>query len=218
MKIKVWISDQGEVFEGTQAALMREYGIKQKNGFSRPSGAVDKNGDRWLEEDKFNSDGFKKPKLYLGHFTRVVEDKKTGKKSSYVEGLSETAQVYNMYKKALENPNHDAEKTSWDDTAAEKQAYIDSIDAQYEVVDNKTYENPYLKQIRKISKRVTELSKIKNALLMKKTYPHKFGMLTSLDEETMLLAKEMISQELSERAVYMDKYHAEKDAYYTSLQ
>ena len=47
MNIKVWISDQGEAFEGTQVELMSEYGIKQRNGFSRPSGALDKNGDRW---------------------------------------------------------------------------------------------------------------------------------------------------------------------------
>ena len=146
----------------------------------------------------------------------MSEDKKTGKKTSYVEGLSETASVYNMFVKALERPNHDATKTSWDFTAAEKQSYIDRINAQYDVIDNQTYENPYLKQIRKISKRVNELSKIKNQLLMKETYPHKYGEFTSLDEETMSLAREMISQELSERAVYMDKYHAEKTEYYAS--
>ena len=216
MKMKVWISDQGETFEGTQADLMREYGIKYKKGFSRPSGAADENGDRWLEEDKFKVSGFKKPKLYLGHINRVVKDPKTGKKSSYVEGLSETASVYNMFVKALERPDHDATKTSWDFTAAEKQSYIDRINAQYDVIDNKTYENPYLKQIRKISKRMTELSTIKNKLIIKRTYPNNFGEFTALDEETLSLAREMISEELSDRAYYMDKYHEEKANYYAS--
>lgn len=217
MKIKVWISDQGEVFEGTQADLMREYGIKYKKGFSRPSGAADKNGDRWLEEDKFNAGGFKKPKLYLGHINRVAKDPKTGKKSSYLEGISETAMVYNQFAKALERPDHDATKTSWDYTAAEKQEWIDSINTKYEVINNKTYENPYLKQIRKISKRMTELGTIKNNLLMKRVYPNNFGEFTQLDEETLSLAKEMISQELSDRKHYMDKYYNEKDEYYASL-
>ena len=217
MKIKVWISDQGEVFEGTQADLMREYGIKYKKGFSRPSGAADKNGDRWLEEDKFKTSGFKKPKLYLGHINRVVKDPKTGKKSSYLEGLSETAMIYNMFTKALERPDHDATKTNWDYTAAEKQEWIDGVNAKYEVVNNKTYENPYQKKIKKISKRITELKHIKNNLLMKRVYPNNFGEFTALDEETLSLAKEMISEELSTRLYYLDKYHEEKAEYYASL-
>ena len=136
--MNIWISDQGEVFEGTKAALMREYGIKQKNGFNRPSGALDKNGDRWLAEDKHSSEGFKKPKLYLHAYNRVTVNKKTGKKSSVLEGTSETASVYKIYTKALQRPNHDATKTSWDATAAEKQAFIDEVNAKYEVINNKS--------------------------------------------------------------------------------
>ena len=216
MKIKVWVSDQGEVFEGIQADLMREYGIKYKKGFSRPSGAVDKNGDRWLEEDKFKVNGFKKPKLYLGNINRVAKDPKTGKKSSYLEGISETAMVYNQFVKALERPDHDATKTSWDYTAAEKQSYIDSINAKYDVVDNQTYENPYAKQIKKISKRINELQHIKNRLINKRVYPGKFGEFTAVDEETLSLTRQVISDELSTRMSYIDKYREEQAAFYAS--
>ena len=76
MKTKVWMSTEGEVFEGTAAELMREYGIKHRKGLSRPSGAVDAEGARWVSEERFNELGYiKKPKLLLGDKLTWVWDK-----------------------------------------------------------------------------------------------------------------------------------------------
>ena len=96
--MKVWINTEGEVFEGSKNALIKEKGIKQKNGFSRPSGALDKDGNRWLSEEAYKAQGgIKKQILYIG--------------DRYVDGCivspSEIAGNYIAAKNVVENdPNH----------------------------------------------------------------------------------------------------------------
>ena len=115
---KTFISDQGEIFEGSQKELMNQYGIKQRNGFKRASGAVDANGDRWKE---YTDDvEFKKPKLYLGF--RKVYDKDSSGNSRVVQiSPSETAANYIL---ALKYPELMNEM---------KQL----IESQYEIIDNR---------------------------------------------------------------------------------
>ena len=77
MKISTYQSNQGEVFTGSQAALMKKYGITSHKGFTRPGGAPDANGDRW----KLEGEVINKRKLFLcgtqqNHHKFV--DKKTG--------------------------------------------------------------------------------------------------------------------------------------------
>lgn len=116
-KTKTFISNQGEVFEGTQKELMNTYGIKHKMGFSRPSGAVDDNGDRWKEYEEGVT--FTKPKLYLNaklyHSTDI--------KGKYTEIISPsaTATEYNLMKEGVIKYNQD---------------FINEVEAKYELIDN----------------------------------------------------------------------------------
>lgn len=97
MKNKVFVSNHGEIFEGTQAELCKAKGIKQRNGFNRATGAVDAEGDRWLEEGK----EFVKPNLYLGP-RRETSKGPDGKPQTVWVAHCDTAGAYNGAKEALE--------------------------------------------------------------------------------------------------------------------
>ena len=88
-KVNVYVSNQGEIFEGTQAQLCKEYGIKQRNGFTRPTGALDSNGDRW----KLEGEEFQKPNLYLGE-RRETSKGPDGKPQTVWLGICDTAAAY----------------------------------------------------------------------------------------------------------------------------
>lgn len=115
---KTWISTTGEVFEGSKNALMKAKGIKQKNGFSRPAGALDMNGDRWLSEEKFNEQGgIRKQILFAGN--RVVD--------GCIVTPSEIAGNYLAAKNVVENnPDH----PHYDDYVE----LMKTVEAQYEVI------------------------------------------------------------------------------------
>ena len=89
-KINTYVSNQGEVFEGTQAELMREKGITRKASFKQPSGAPDRDGDRW----KLEGEDFSKPTLYLGIRRRSTRKGKDGKPEAFWEAYSEVAGNY----------------------------------------------------------------------------------------------------------------------------
>ena len=121
-KIKVWVSNQGEMFEGTQADLMRKYGIKQHNGFKRATGAVDANGDRWKEE----GEEFIKSRLYLAPVYRRSFGPE-GKLQSYWVAHSETACHYN---------HSDRRVRAGVGTDGDKRLMA-TVESQYEIVDNR---------------------------------------------------------------------------------
>ena len=111
-KTKTWVSNVGEVFEGTQAELCKERGIKNRSGFTRPTGAVDKEGYRWKQE----GETFKKPNLYLGfkYCTGFLD----GKKRTWWEAPSNEAMVYSLAREEGDT------------------ALMDTIERNYTVIDN----------------------------------------------------------------------------------
>lgn len=134
-KTKTWISNVGEVFEGTRAALMREYGIKGTSGFDRPAGAKDADGNRWKEE----GGSFAKPKLYLGDYSNKVEYiDNSGKKATKTErhSRSETADIYLISMEAMTHPEDYSE-----DGIEYCSAFIKKINSQYELIDNRRSED-----------------------------------------------------------------------------
>ena len=151
VKVKTFVSTQGEVFEGTRKELMDEYGIKGASGFNRKSGAVDANGDRWMEEDKLNLQGdFHKPKLYLGAThrldkdTKLVRNENTGEveRVEYFKdafyAASNTAGNYVYAGKVIEGI--EAGDPQYDPSCLEdlKQMRA-SVEAQWDVIDNRVY-------------------------------------------------------------------------------
>ena len=136
-KVNVYISTQGEIFTGTQAELCKEYGIKQKNGFKRKSGAVDASGDRWMTEDKLNKQGgeFKKKTLQLGYKKYSYANPKTGFVETYYEGESDVAANYKLAKDYLENGDKNGVKTP--DRIAAFKSLIQKVEQEYDILDYK---------------------------------------------------------------------------------
>ena len=84
-----YISDQGELFTGTQKELMDAYGIKHRKGLTRPAGALAEDGSRWKLDD--GAVEFKKPLLFLGSKSVLEKNFKTGKMERASITPSETA-------------------------------------------------------------------------------------------------------------------------------
>ena len=137
---KEFMSNQGEIFIGTKAELCRVKGIKHKNGFRRPSGAKDKNGDRWLLRKDAEACKFRKENLYLfdrkkfEHVTVPVKNaygeivgwKKETKQ--YYEPMSGTASIYLLFKDDLLRPR---DKPFDYDLI---QTYVDEVERKYELI------------------------------------------------------------------------------------
>ena len=117
---KTWISTTGEVFEGGRNELMRAKGIKCHKGFSRPAGAVDAEGDRWLSEDKYNEQGgIKKQKLHLN--PRWID--------KVLVAPHDIAINYSIAKNVVENKPEHPRYTDYQELMA-------TVEAQYDVIDN----------------------------------------------------------------------------------
>ena len=143
MKLKTWISDQGEVFTGTRAALMRDKEITAKSGFDRPSGALASDGSRWLSEERLEELGeFKKPFLYLG--PRNYECPKTKKRE--LHGASETAGCYVIALKILERGHAINNMLEW------AREFKKDIDSRYTVVDNRQFVSPFKRELKELDK------------------------------------------------------------------
>ena len=143
MKLKTWISDQGEVFTGTRAALMRAKEITAKSGFDRPSGALASDGSRWLSEERLEELGeFKKPFLYLG--PRNYECPKTKKRE--LHGASETAGCYVIALKILERGHAINNMLEW------AREFKKDIDSRYTVVDNRQLVSPHKRELKELDK------------------------------------------------------------------
>ena len=119
-KIKTFISEQGEVFTGSQKDLMDQYGIKHKMGFTRPSGAVDAEGDRWKELT--DDVKFTKPKMYLGPKVYWSRDHQ-GQRVAEIVDESMTALQYKM---AVAGSHVDL-----------KEEYMKEVESKYEIIDNR---------------------------------------------------------------------------------
>ena len=142
MKLKTWISDQGEVFTGTRAALMRAKEITAKSGFDRPSGALASDGSRWLSEERLEELGeFKKPFLYLG--PRNYECPKTKKRE--LHGASETAGCYVIALKILERGHALNNMLEW------ARKFKQETDSKYTVIDNRQLE-PHKREKKELEK------------------------------------------------------------------
>ena len=128
VKLKTWISLEGGYFEGSLAALCREMGIKHGHTVKRKSGAPDRDGDRWMSEEQYNTMGFTKPTLYLG--MRQVKDKHTGR-MTLVES-SGAGSLYLMVKGMVADmkPDHCPKHREM------LEGVINSYEKIYEIVDN----------------------------------------------------------------------------------
>lgn len=191
-KTKTFVSDQGEIFEGTQAELMKSRGIKHKMGFSRKSGAVDADGDRWLSEDKYNSfGGFMRPVLYLGPRRMYGKCYKTGGPTRWVEGESETAGIYNLYKRCLAG---EVELFDWD-IAEECREFIARVDAQYNVIDNNLDNNPYTQELKHVSEILKQAIGERRALSVRHMWSTNFTHIPELSPEEEEKASELAELE-----------------------
>ena len=124
-KIKTFVSNQGEIFEGTLAELCREYGITQRKSITRATGAPDSNGDRWKEE----GGEFKKTTLYLG--IRREQTEVDGEKKTYDVAPSETAGWYVWAQEKLEGDLSPEDRKEIEDN-------MKQIEATHELVENHT--------------------------------------------------------------------------------
>lgn len=131
-KVKTFISDQGEIFEGTRQELMSEYGIKHSRGFIRPSGAVDSNGDRWKEYEEDTI--FEKPKLYLGGKIEYDRDVKGKRRMTRVYS-SNTAANYELAEKVLKSPDNYRPEDVEQIKEMKK-----TVESQYNIIDNRRFE------------------------------------------------------------------------------
>ena len=196
MKKKVWISTEGEAFEGTAVALCREYGITRRASLANKSGAADRDGVRWMSEDQFNSEGFIKPKLYLGNKVIFSEEwkknKTTGDKERvvirYDDAPSETATIYSLLRDA-----RDTGKTG-SMSIEEVDTQIRSIESKYEIIDNSITEVDGLERTRE---EFSALSSRANELNMYKAMVNMYEFSEEQREELLLIEDKM--EECSDR-------------------
>ena len=157
MKLKTWISDQGEVFTGTRAALMRDKEISSKSGFDRPSGALASDCSRWLAEERLQELGeFKKPFLYLG--PRQYQCPKTKKRE--LHGASETAGCYVIALKILERGHALNNMLEW------ARDFKKETDSKYTVVDNRQFVSPYKRELKELDKQYDYYKKFCNSVVV----------------------------------------------------
>ena len=157
MKLTPWISDQGEVFDGTRAALMKAKEISSKRGFDRPSGALAKDGSRWLSEERLQELGeFKKPFLYLGPRQYVCP--KTKKRE--LHGASETAGCYVIALQILERGHAINDMLEW------ARKFKQEIDSKYTVVDNRQFVSPHKKELKQLDKQYDDYKTFCNNIVM----------------------------------------------------
>lgn len=131
-KTTTYISNQGETFTGTQKELMATYGIKNRVGFNRPSGAPDASGDRWLTEDKFNEQGgVRKQTLFLGD-RQVTIKHKNGFIETYIEAACDSAANYTLAKSCLAGELSDVDPA----VLPALQQMVKNVESQYDVIDN----------------------------------------------------------------------------------
>lgn len=157
MKLKNWISDQGEVFTGTRAALMKNKEIFSKSGFDRPSGALAKDGSRWLSEERLEELGeFKKPFLYLG--PRQYECPKT--KQRQLHGTSETAACYVTALKILERGHALNNMVEW------ARDFKQETDSKYAIVDNRQFVSPHKRELKELDKQYNYYKEFCNKIVV----------------------------------------------------
>ena len=131
MKVKIWKSDDGQMFEGSAAQLIKEHGIKHKRSLYRESGGLDRDGNRWLDEDTFNvQNGVQKPQLFLGNRPDYQWNSHKEKYQLTYHCPSETADVYLICKRLLEEEDFNAFSQE------ELVNSIKKVEAQYNIVEN----------------------------------------------------------------------------------
>ncbi len=150
--VKTFISNNGEVYTGTQADLMKTKDIKSRKAFDRPSGAPDASGDRWVTEEQFiEQGGIRKQTLFLGDrkvygFKMMRDGSK--KNTTWLEGVGTIAINYKHAKKCIRG---DVEGFNTDYTA-DMQELVRKVETQYDVIDNALDDSPYAQEIKMLNK------------------------------------------------------------------